>query len=60
MSQESIENYWEPSFDTFYDVYFLELACTTLGKRWERIDIATSSLVAITASERVNNFETLW
>lgn len=50
MSRESIDAYWEPSFETLYQAHYQELASEALIRRWQRIDIGTGILVAATAS----------
>lgn len=50
MNQEDSKVFIRPVFETFYDAYYQELASEKLIERWERIDIITALLVAVTAS----------
>jgi len=50
MGEEALKAYWKPGFDTLYDTCFQELASEALMGRWQKIDIVTSLLVALTAS----------
>jgi len=47
---KGFENQWRNWFGTLYETYYCELACEALVSRWERIDLVTGFLVAITAS----------
>jgi len=44
------EKFWEPSFDTFYESYYQELASEALATRWQITDTITSLIVAFTAT----------
>ncbi len=55
-----IKNFWRPSFDTLYDTYFQELIASAVADRWQRIDLVTSILVAVTASSSAIAGWALW
>lgn len=50
MSQALVDLYWKPAYVTYYEAYFQELASEGLVSRWQKIDIVTAFLVAVTAS----------
>jgi len=50
MNQSVIDIYWKPCFKTYYEAYFQEVTSESLSIRWQKIDVATAFLVAITAS----------
>ncbi len=60
MAQSVVDLYWKPSFRTYYEAYFQELASQGLVSRWQKIDITTAFLVAVTASSSAIAGWSLW
>ncbi|MDA2912986.1 hypothetical protein MYX77_03325 [Acidobacteriia bacterium AH_259_A11_L15] len=60
MSLATTELFWRPTFQTLYEAYYQELASEALMRRWQRIDISTSFLVAATASGSAITGWSLW
>lgn len=60
MNQNKIETYWNLSYETLYDSYYQELMSEALTRRWKWIDIATTFLVAATASGSAIAGWSLW
>lgn len=60
MPSQTIQSYWEPSFETFYDSYFQELASEQLIARLQRLDFGIGFLVALTASGSALSGWALW
>lgn len=50
MNENAYQLYWKPCFETFYDAYYKELCYETLLNLWEKVDVSTGLLVAITAT----------
>lgn len=60
MSQSVVDLYWKPAYRTYYEAYFQELASEGLVSRWQKIDIVTAFLVAVTASSSAIAGWALW
>ncbi len=60
MPAASARIYWIPSFETFYNSYFQELASEQLASRWQRLDFGIGFLVALTASGSAVSGWALW
>src|SRR6266481_5262522 len=54
------EQLWDASFDTYYKVFFEELAADGLVNKWGRLDDVTKIIVALTASGSAISGWALW
>jgi hypothetical protein len=54
------DQYWQPSYDTYYDCYFQELSSEEIGSRWQRIEMVSGILTGVTTSGSAIAGWTLW
>jgi len=60
MVDQSLKDYWNPSFDALYDACFYELASENIIETWYLIDLAISIFTTVTAlGSAVSGWE-LW
>lgn len=50
MAIDPRDELWATTFDTYYDAYYQELLAGALVQKWQRFDVLTKVLVALTAS----------
>lgn len=51
---------WPVRYKTFYDAYYQEILAAAVIERWQRIDLMTNLLVALTASGSAFSGLALW
>ncbi len=58
--KETVDDYWGPSYDTYYDAYYQEMAYISVSDDLQGVDMTVKALVAVTATGSAIAGLSLW
>ena len=58
--QQTVTDFWRPSYDTYYDAYYQEMAYIAVSDDLQGVEMITKALVAVTATGSAIAGLSLW